>query len=131
MQQLDEPAADAADDLFDLDAAIGARLRARRLDLGKTEWDLGYEMGASGGQVLAWETGQMQMTAGELWLAGQALDVPLAWFFEGIDGATPDAGVAEIALHRLFARLPQGFKAALLELVQSVVGEPGRSATLH
>jgi transcriptional regulator with XRE-family HTH domain len=123
--------ADPADDFFDIDSAVGARLRARRLDLGKTEWDLGYEMGASGGQVLAWETGQMQMSAGELWLAAQALDVPLAWFFEDLDGATPQEGVAELSLHRMFARLPKGLKAALLELVQSVAGEPDRSATLH
>jgi transcriptional regulator with XRE-family HTH domain len=123
--------ADPADDIFDIDSAVGARLRARRLDLGMTEWDLGYEMGASGGQVLAWETGQMQMSASELWLAAQALDVPLAWFFEDLDGATPEEGVAELSLRKMLTRLPRQLKAALLELVQSVAGEPGRSATLH
>jgi len=128
---LDEMTAEAADELFDMDAAIGARLRARRLDLGKTEWDLGYEMGASGGQVLAWETGEMQISAGDLWLAARALDVPLGWFFEGLDEAAPEAAVAEVALQNLFARLPKNFKAALLELVQSVVGEPARRGTLH
>jgi len=128
---LDEMTAEAADELFDMDAAIGARLRARRLDLGKTEWDLGYEMGASGGQVLAWETGEMQISAGDLWLAARALDVPLGWFFEGLDEAAPEAAVAEVALQNLFARLPKNFKAALLELVQNVVGEPARRGTLH
>lgn len=127
---LDEMTAEAAEEL-DMDSAIGARLRARRLDLGKTEWDLGYEIGASGGQVLAWETGQMQMSASELWLASRALDAPLAWFFEGLDGAAPEAGVAELSLQALFARLPKELKAALLELVQSVVGEPARSGALH
>ena len=128
---LEELAAEAADGLFDMDAAIGGRLRARRLDLGKTEWDLGYEMGASGGQVLAWETGEMQISAGDLWLAARALDVPLTWFFEGLDDAAPESAVAEVALQNLFSRLPKGFRAALLELVQSVVGEPARQGTLH
>jgi transcriptional regulator with XRE-family HTH domain len=114
----------------DLDALIGARLRARRMGLGKTEWDLGYDMGVSGSQVLAYETGASRLSASELWLAAQALDVPVAWFFEGAD-APQTAGVAELTLQRLFARLPNELKAAVLDLVQSVVGEPDRSATVH
>ena len=46
-----------AADWCDVDGLIGARLRARRVGLGKTEWDLGYDMGISGPQVLAYETG--------------------------------------------------------------------------
>ena len=114
----------------DVDALIGARLRARRLGLGKTEWDLGYDMGVSGTQVLAFETGATRLTASELWLAAQALEVPVAWFFEGIDPSN-GAGVAELTLQRLFARLPNDLKAAVLDLVQSVAGEPDRSASVH
>lgn len=115
---------------FDVDAEIGARLRARRLGLGKTEWDLGYEIGVSGAQVLAYESGATRLSAAELWLAAQALDVPVAYFFEGLEPARP-TGAAELAMHRLFARLPNELKAALLELMQSVVGEPDRSSSLH
>lgn len=119
-----------AADWFDMDALIGARLRARRLGLGKTEWDLGYELGVGGGQVLAYETGAARLSAAELWLAAQALEVPVGYFFEGLD-APNAAGVAELTLQRLFARLPGHLKAAVLDLVQSVVGEPDRSANLH
>ena len=115
---------------LDLDALIGARLRARRIDLGKTEWDLGYDLGVSGARVLAYETGAARLSAAELWLAAEALEAPIAWFFEALD-APPAAGVAELTLQRLFARLPNNLKAAVLDLVQSVVGEPSRSATMH
>ena len=114
----------------DLDTLIGARLRARRLGLDKTEWDLGYDMGVSGSQVLAYETGASRLSAAELWLAAQSLEVPVAWFFEGLESPGA-ASVAELTLQRLFARLPGELKAAVLDLVQSVVGEPGRSATTH
>jgi transcriptional regulator with XRE-family HTH domain len=114
----------------DMDTLIGARLRARRLGVGKTEWDLGYDMGLSGTQVLAYETGATRITASELWLAAQALEVPVAWFFEGVDAAN-GPGVAELTLQRLFARLPNELKAAVLDLVQSVAGEPDRSASVH
>lgn len=109
----------------DVDGLLGARLRARRVGLGKTEWDLGYDMGISGPRVLAYETGAARLTAAELWLAAQALEVPISWFFEGLD-APQAGGVAELTLQRLFARLPCELKAAVLELVQSAVGEPER-----
>lgn len=119
-----EAEAEAAD-WCDVDGLIGARLRARRVGLGKTEWDLGYDMGISGPQVLAYETGSARMAAAELWLAAQALEVPISWFFEGLD-APQAGGVAELTLQRLFARLPCELKAAVLDLVQSAVGEPER-----
>jgi transcriptional regulator with XRE-family HTH domain len=119
-----------AADWCDMDTLIGSRMRARRLGLGKSEWDLGYEMGLSGSQVLAFETGETRITASELWLAAQALEVPVAWFFEGVE-VTDGAGVAELALQRLFARLPNQLKAAVLDLVQSIAGEPDRSSSVH
>lgn len=115
---------------LDLDAEIGARLRARRLSLGKSEWDLGYEMGLTGSQVLAFETGAVRLSAAELWLAAQALDVPVTYFFEGLGAARPSEG-DELTAHRLFARLPRELQTALLELMRSVAGEPGRSGALH
>ena len=64
-----------------VDAAVGRRVRHRRLQAGISQQWLAARLGVSFQQVQKYEKGVNRIGAGKLWQIAQALDVPVEWLF--------------------------------------------------
>lgn len=78
-----------------IDAHVGQRLRLRRTLLGLSQEKLGDAIGVSFQMVQKYERGDCRVGASRLMKISQALQVPVAFFFEGFAGGAPMALVAE------------------------------------
>ncbi len=70
-----------------IDKYVGGQLRLRRAQIGMTQSDLGSKLGLSFQAVQKYETGENRISASRLYQLSRVLDVPLAYFFDGLDGA--------------------------------------------
>lgn len=103
-----------------VDVHVGMRARQRRWMVGMTQQQLGEKVGIKFQQIQKYETGMNRISASRLWDIANALDVPISYFFEGLEGA--DARTAEAE-----ARSAQGDLLAdkeALELVRSYYSIP-------
>lgn len=60
--------------------------------VGMTQQQLGEKVGIKFQQIQKYETGMNRISASRLWDIASALDVPISYFFDGIEEAE-DAGV--------------------------------------
>ena len=72
-----------------IDASVGARVRARRLEIEMTQQGLGGTLGITFQQIQKYEKGANRIGASRLQLIAQTLNVPVSYFFEGADGVEP------------------------------------------
>src|SRR3954468_20842163 len=72
--------------ITDVDARIGARIRARRMLLGINQTELGRSSGVTFQQIQKYEKGTNRITASRLHEIADTLDVPIGFFFEGVPG---------------------------------------------
>lgn len=72
-----------------VDAHVGKRVRHRRWMMGMTQQQLGDKVGIKFQQVQKYETGMNRISASRLWDIAHALDVPIAYFFEGLETDVP------------------------------------------
>ena len=94
-----------------IDRHVGARIRLRRTLRGLSQSALGERIGGiSFQQVQKYEQGTNRLSASRLWLASQALEVPISFFFDDYDGdkkaaAQPDgrSDIDALAMMRAFA----------------------------
>lgn len=103
------------------DKHIGARIRQRRNILKLTQQDVAAQLGLSFQQLQKYETGYNRTSGSMLCKLGRALDVPPAYFFEGIDGAEPVLEVRsseEAALLAHFRKSPAAAKKSILDVVE-------------
>ncbi|NCP67028.1 helix-turn-helix transcriptional regulator [bacterium] len=68
-----------------VDIHVGKRVRHRRWLMGKTQNWLAEEVGVKFQQIQKYETGANRVSASRLWDIAQAMDVPVSWFWEGLD----------------------------------------------
>ena len=68
-----------------IDVHVGSRVRLRRLMLGKSQEQLGTELGLTFQQVQKYERGANRVGASRLWHLCQVLDVPPEFFFDDMD----------------------------------------------
>lgn len=69
-----------------IDLYVGKRLRQRRRLLGLTQQKLADEVSIRFQQIQKYESGANRISASRLWSLSKALDVPVAFFFEGLNG---------------------------------------------
>ena len=69
-----------------VDVHVGKRIRHRRWTLGTTQQQLADRVGIKFQQIQKYETGMNRISASRLWDIAEALDVPISFFFEGLDG---------------------------------------------
>lgn len=69
-----------------VDVHVGSRVRQRRWMLGMTQQQLAEKVGIKFQQIQKYETGMNRVSASRLWDISEALDAPVAFFFEGIEG---------------------------------------------
>ncbi len=71
----------------------GEILREEFLEpLGMTQKQLGDSVGVKVTQIQKYETGTNRISASRMWDIAAAMDVPVSFFFEGLDGQAPNMG---------------------------------------
>lgn len=68
-----------------VDVHVGKRIRHRRWLVGMTQQQLAESVGIKFQQIQKYETGANRVSASRLWDISDALDVPVSFFFEGIE----------------------------------------------
>ncbi len=77
-----------------VDVHVGQRVRQRRWMVGMTQQQLGNIVGIRFQQIQKYEVGANRISASRMWDIAMAIEVPLSFFFDGIDGQAPDTGEA-------------------------------------
>ena len=67
-----------------VDLHVGARIRMQRKALGLSQETLGEALGLTFQQVQKYERGANRVSASKLFDAARTLQVPIAWFFDGL-----------------------------------------------
>lgn len=68
-----------------VDVYVGKRIRHRRWMNGVTQQQLAESVGIKFQQIQKYETGMNRVSASRLWDIANVLDVPVSFFFEGLD----------------------------------------------
>jgi transcriptional regulator with XRE-family HTH domain len=76
----------------EIDLYVGKRLRQRRRLLGMTQQKLAEEVAIRFQQIQKYESGANRISASRLWSLARALDVPVGFFFEGLNGGEHEEG---------------------------------------
>lgn len=69
-----------------VDVHVGNRLKLRRTMIGLSQDKLGQTIGLTFQQIQKYEKGANRIGASRLYQFATILDVPPAWFFEGLEG---------------------------------------------
>ena len=75
-----------------VDVHVGQRVRQRRCLAGMTLQELGDRVGIKFQQIQKYERGTNRISASRMWDIAAAVGVPVAFFFDGLDGQAPDTG---------------------------------------
>lgn len=70
-----------------VDIHVGKRIRHRRWMNGTTQQQLAEAVGIKFQQIQKYETGMNRVSASRLWDIAVVLDVPVSFFFEGLETA--------------------------------------------
>ncbi len=69
----------------DIDLHLGKRLRSRRRILGLTQQQLAGACGVRFQQIQKYECGANRISAARLWRISEALQVPVGYFYDGLE----------------------------------------------
>jgi len=75
-----------------VDQHVGARVRAARLEAGKSQTDVAESLGLTFQQVQKYEKGTNRISAGKLHELSSLFDTPVQFFFDGMAGAVSRRG---------------------------------------
>jgi transcriptional regulator with XRE-family HTH domain len=113
-----------------VDVHVGKRVRHRRWLTGMTQQQLAEKVGIKFQQIQKYETGANRISASRLWDIADALDVPVSFFFEGLDevdksdsgkSAIPDDLMGDkeaLDLVRSYYAIPENQRRRLFELAR-------------
>ena len=116
------------------DAEIGRRIRARRLERGLSQTELGTRLGVTFQQVQKYEKGVNRVGAGRLQRVAEVLEVPITFFYEGMgtdrhNADTVNAGLnfletaGAVRLVRAYSRINDSdVRRSLVELTEKLAG---------
>jgi transcriptional regulator with XRE-family HTH domain len=114
-----------------VDTHVGKRIRHQRWLTGITQQKLAERVGIKFQQIQKYETGANRVSASRMFDIAVALSVPVAFFFEGLDGADTPAAVdmdARETRHlAAFRELDPDSKAALEAISRNLTPITGRS----
>ena len=72
-----------------IDRHVGLRIRMRRKELGLSQERLGEAVGLTFQQIQKYERAANRVSASKLWEISRALQAPIGYFYEGLEGADP------------------------------------------
>ncbi len=109
-----------------VDVHVGKRVRHRRWMVGMTQQQLGDIVGIKFQQIQKYETGMNRVSASRLWDIAQAVDVPISFFFDGLDDSqVHDAVEGDILadkealqLVRAYYAMPEAQRRQIFELAR-------------
>jgi Predicted transcriptional regulators len=81
-----------------IDLHLGRKLRRRRKLLGLTQQQLAIACGVRFQQIQKYECGANRMSAARLWRLAEALQAPVSYFYEGLDGQPTEPRPDEAAV---------------------------------
>lgn len=115
------------------DAHIGRRIRERRLMLGLSQQQLAKTIGVTYQQAHKYETGVNRVSAGRLFRIAEALDAPVAWFYDGLGAARPPQMSRRqrlgLELARNFSLIrDERHQEALSQMARALAEAPARAA---
>ncbi len=112
-----------------VDVHVGQRIRQRRCLAGLTLQELGDLVGIKFQQIHNYETGTNRVSASRMWEIAAAMEVPVSFFFEGIDGQVPDMGKVRgdpltdkeaLDLLRSYYAIPEKQRRQLFDLARAL-----------
>ncbi|MAC76611.1 MAG: transcriptional regulator [Rhodobacteraceae bacterium] len=115
-----------------VDVHVGKRVRHRRWLIGMTQQQLAERVGIKFQQIQKYETGANRVSASRLWDIADALEVPVSFFFEGLqetsadDTANADTAIPNdllgdkeaLDLVRSYYAIPENQRRRLFELAR-------------
>jgi transcriptional regulator with XRE-family HTH domain len=116
----------------DIDLHLGRRLRRRRRLLGLTQQQLALAVGIRFQQIQKYECGANRISAARLWQLAEALETPVAYFYDGLAEAAAreeDRGgemfsrKETLDLIQAYYRLSERPRRRLLDLAKSLNNE--------
>ncbi len=96
-----------------VDVHVGARMRFRRMSVGMSQEALAARLGLTFQQVQKYEKAQNRIGASRLFRIAQALDVSVAFFFEGLEDQPSGASERETTRPLEFVGSPEGLQLNL------------------
>src|SRR3954454_22712159 len=117
---------------------IGERIRIRRTLLGLSQSELGKALGLSFQQMQKYEHGTSSIGAGQLCGIAKALDAPVSFFYDGLDGvsvqSSPNAGEREGRFPRHELEVLGHYRAApgfIQDAIRSLLGYLSNQGPRH
>lgn len=109
-----------------VDVHVGKRIRHRRWLIGMTQQQLAEQVGIKFQQIQKYETGANRVSASRLWDIAHAMDVPVNFFFEGLDETPSNAGSGKdiladkeaLGLVRAYYAMPESHRRQIFELAR-------------
>ena len=113
-----------------VDVHVGKRIRHRRWLVGMTQQQLAEKVGIKFQQIQKYETGANRVSASRLWDIADALEVPVSFFFEGIESDNAEAQTSDsvpadilgdkeaLDLVRSYYAIPENQRRRLFELAR-------------
>jgi transcriptional regulator with XRE-family HTH domain len=113
------------------DRHVGARIRERRIMLGLSQQQLSQMISVTYQQAHKYERGLNRISAGRLYEIAQVMGVPVAWFYEGLNGS--DGPTEMTPRQRLSLELSRNFalidndqhRQALSAMARALATAPG------
>lgn len=109
-----------------VDIHIGGRLRIARTAIGMSQEKLGGTLGLTFQQIQKYEKGANRIVGSRLWAIATALDVPPAFFFDGLENVPGEDSVVPEYLEETmaFASSKEGLR--LITLFRSIRSKRAR-----
>ena len=112
-----------------VDVHVGKRIRHRRWMVGTTQQQLAESVGIKFQQIQKYETGMNRVSASRLWDIAGVLDVPISFFFDGLNeekseevsGKTPADILTDkeaLELLRSYYAIPENQRRRLFDLAR-------------
>ncbi len=109
-----------------VDVHVGKRVRHRRWMVGMTQQQLAEKVGIKFQQIQKYETGMNRISASRLWDIADALGVPVAFFFEGLEAESEEAAAQRdmmadkeaMELVRSYYSIPEHQRRRLFDLAR-------------
>lgn len=114
-----------------VDVHIGQRVRHRRWLSGMTQQQLADAVGIRFQQIQKYESGANRISASRLWSIARAMDVPISFFYGGMDGMRgegaedPMDAKETFELVRAYYGIAEGPRREFLSLIQALDASGG------
>jgi transcriptional regulator with XRE-family HTH domain len=106
-----------------VDRHVGQRIRDRRVMLGLSQHQMAEMIGVTYQQAHKYERGINRISAGRLYEISRALNVPITFFFDGLDGIEDDNGSSR---QRMCLELARNFASISNEKHQEALSQLAR-----